>query len=408
MPDVAVVGAGPAGLMAAEMAASAGCRVVVYERMPRPARKFLMAGRGGLNLTHTRPLHDFLATYRDPEGHVARAVAAFPPEALIAWCRDLGIETRVGTSGRVFPVTWKASPLLRSWLRRLDAAGVTLKAGHNWTGWDDDGALVFETAQGPRRVRPNATILALGGASWPRLGSNGAWLETMAAADVATRPWAPSNCGLVIEWSAHVVERWAGAPLKRIAVRVAGTDAWMRGEAVITRTGLEGGAIYALGAQVRDALAAPGPAVLELDLRPDFALSDLSARLATAPGKQSLATVLRKRAGLQPQAAAVLRDGADQLDRSNPQQMASAIKAVRLSVTGLQGLDRAISSVGGVAGDAIGSDMMLKARPGTFVAGEMFDWDAPTGGFLLQACFATGRVAGTSAAAWAALCGRGG
>jgi uncharacterized flavoprotein (TIGR03862 family) len=395
-PAIAVIGAGPAGLMAAERLATAGARVTVFDRMPSPGRKFLMAGRGGLNLTHSEPFEMFVTRYNSGQSHVSDAVKACPPEAVVAWANGLGQETFVGSSGRVFPKAMKASPLLRAWLARLTGLGVMLRLNTRWTGWSDEGTLRFEAARGEAQPDEtfDATVLALGGASWPRLGSDGAWRETLASAGVEVAPLQPSNAGFVIDWSPHVRAKYLGEPLKRISLTHGNARA--RGEAVITARGLEGGAVYALGAAVRDALAA-GPAFIHVDLRADLGVAELAIRLQAPRGKDSLANFIRKRAGITAAAIAVLREAHGANLPASSMELAAAIKAVPLTVTRLGGLDRAISTAGGVTWDAIDAQYMLRAKPGVFVAGEMIDWDAPTGGYLMQATFATACAAADGA-----------
>ena len=393
----AVVGAGPAGLAAAEGLAQAGVAVTVFDRMPSPGRKFLMAGRGGLNLTHSEPEDRFLSRYGAAAERLAPFIAACPPSALIAWCEGLGQATFTGSSGRVFPKAMKASPLLRAWLRRLDALGVTIRTRMDWRGWDDGGRLVFADGDGrTESVAADVTILALGGASWPRLGSTGAWAEVLRARGVAVEPFTPSNAGVLVSWSDHV-RRLAGSPLKRIAAGVGGRS--VKGEAVITRTGLEGGAIYALTDALRAALAA-GPATLTLDLRPDLAVDALAAKLAH--GRKGLSTANRlRRAGLDPAHAAILREAGPL--PADAAELARRIKAVPVAVAGLAGLERAISSAGGVPWDEVDGALMLKRAPGTFVCGEMLDWEAPTGGYLLQGCFSTAHAAARGALSFAGV-----
>ncbi|HEY8564337.1 MAG TPA: TIGR03862 family flavoprotein [Beijerinckiaceae bacterium] len=397
-PQVAVIGGGPAGLMAAETLARGGVAVTVYDRMPSLARKFLMAGRGGLNLTHSEPFDRFLAAYEGAPAPILDAVRAFTPDELRAWCEGLGEPVFVGSSGRVFPVSLKASPLLRAWLRRLEALGVKVALRYAWAGFEGDD-LLFVGPGGERvAARPDAAVLALGGASWPRLGSDGAWTEALRGIGVAVAPLAPANMGVRIAWSDHVRERFAGAPLKRIALALDGRS--VRGEAIVTRDGLEGGAVYTLSAPIREAFEAAGTARLTVDLRPDLSEGALAQRLAASRKGESLANKLRKAAGLSPVASAVLREGHGLALPTEPEGLATAVKAVPITVTGLQGLDRAISTAGGIALNEIDRAFMLRRRPGTFVAGEMLDWEAPTGGYLLQASFATGVAAGRGVLGW--------
>jgi uncharacterized flavoprotein (TIGR03862 family) len=402
MSRVAVIGGGPAGLMAAERLAQAGIAVTVYDRMASVARKFLLAGRGGLNLTHSEPLEDFLARYSPPEGLLRDAIEAFPPQQLRAWCEALGQPTFVGTSGRIFPQAMKASPLLRAWLRRLESAGVTFAMRHRFIGWRD-GALCFARPDGMTvSDRPDATVLALGGASWPRLGSDGGWVATLAEAGVTVTPLRPANCGFLVPWSEPFRSRRAGAPLKRIAVTFAGRT--LRGEAVIVADGLEGDAIYALSEPLREAVTCEGSALLTIDLRPDVSHADLAAQIARGRKKDSLSTTLRKIGKLSAAAIDLMREAAvhDRLHLGDmpPTELAALIKAVPLRLTGIAGIARAISTAGGVSFDEIDRNFMLRKLPGVFVAGEMLDWEAPTGGYLLQASFATGIAAADGAIAW--------
>ena len=391
-----VVGAGPAGLMAAEVVAAAGHRVTVVERMPSAGRKLLMAGRGGLNLTHSEDIEAFLARYGSSRSLVEPAIRTFPPSALIAWAEALGQPTFVGSSGRVFPRAMKASPLLRAWLARLEAAGVVLRTRQRLVGIAPDLALTLEGPDGARTdLTADAVVLAMGGASWPRLGSDGSWTTLLAVAGIDVRPLQPSNVGVAIAWSPKTAERFAGTPLKRIAASCG--QATERGEAILTRTGLEGGAVYALSPALREALDRDGIARLMLDLRPDIAADALAARLAGARKGDSLSNKLRKAAQLSPAAIAILRDATGNDLPADPTALSAIIKAVPLRVTGLMGLDRAISTAGGIAAGEIDPHFMLKRFPGVFVAGEMIDWDAPTGGSLLQASLATGFAAGHGA-----------
>jgi uncharacterized flavoprotein (TIGR03862 family) len=370
---------------------------MVVEAMPSPARKFLMAGRGGLNLTHSEPLDRFLSRYAPADPLLLQAIRDFPPEDLRAFAAGLGQATFVGSSGRVFPVAMKASPLLRAWLSRLAGLGVGLETRRRWLGWTASGALAIERADGGvEAVTPKATILAMGGASWPRLGSDGRFALLLAAQGVVVTPLRPANGGLLIAWSPTVAERHQGQPLKRIALSLG--EVGRRGEVVITRQGLEGGAAYALSGVVRDALARMGHAAVTLDLRPDESVEALAARLARRRPGASLSTHLRKALSLPPAAIAVLRE-AGPLPQE-PEALAGRIKAIPLAVAGVAGLERAISTAGGVAFAAVDSAFMLRRLPGVFVAGEMLDWEAPTGGYLLQACFATGAAAGRGALAF--------
>ena len=389
----AVIGGGPAGLMAAETLAEAGCLVTVYDRMPSFGRKLLMAGVGGLNLTHSEGMEAFLSRYRGMP--LDSMVEAFPPAALRGWCEDLGQETFVGSSGRVFPKSLKASPLLRAWLRRLSELGVQSRLRHRWTGWQGD-ALVFDAPDGPVEAVHDATILALGGASWAKLGSDGAWSRIVEGAGVATAPFKPANCGFEVGWREHVGATFAGTPMKSIALSFG--DRMVRGEAMVSETGIEGGAVYALSPDLRDAIDATGSARLIIDLKPDNDLARLAARFEDGRQGDTVTSRLRK-VGLPPVSIAVLREGVRSLPR-DPVTLAGAIKAVPIMLTGTGGMARAISSAGGVRAEAIDSALMLRAKPGCFVAGEMLDWEAPTGGYLLQACFASGRAAARGALDW--------
>ncbi|MBA4131923.1 MAG: aminoacetone oxidase family FAD-binding enzyme [Hyphomicrobium sp.] len=398
MKHVAIIGAGPAGLAAAETLSANGLRVTIFERMPSPARKFLMAGRGGLNLTHSEALETFLPRYGASAANLTRYIEAHPPVDVVAWAEGLGQETFAGSSGRIFPKAMKASPLLRAWLRRLDAHGVEIKLRHTWTGWSDDGQpLISNNGAPPAPIACDATILALGGASWPRLGSDGAWRETLVKSGITVTPLVASNCGLLIGWSDHFRTRYAGEPIKRLAVTFEGDT--QRGEAVITRQGLEGGAVYALSSTIAARTHGGGWANIVLDLKPDEPHDIIANRLRRPRGKDSVANWLRKCLKLSPAAIGLLREASRDLPNS-PDDLARLIKALPLTVIGTSGLDRAISTAGGVAFDDLDDNLMLRARPGTFVAGEMLDWDAPTGGYLLQATLATGTAAAHGVIAW--------
>jgi uncharacterized flavoprotein (TIGR03862 family) len=400
--SVAIIGAGPAGLMAAEVLAQAGVDVTVYDAMPSAGRKLLMAGRGGLNLTHSEPLPVFLARYGRAEPNLEAAIDAFPPQALRDWSAALGEATFVGSSGRVFPKAFKASPLLRAWLRRLDSQGVRLALRHRWTGWDERGRLQFQTPDGPRDIGGGAVVLALGGASWPRLGSDGAWAETLANKGVKISPLRPANSGFTVAWSDIFRDRFEGQPLKGLALSFGAHT--VRGEAIVTRGGIEGGAIYALSADLRRAVDAAGQATLHIALRPDIAASDLIARLSAPRGKQSLANFLRKAAHLSPVATGLLQEAAKtsavSLSSLSPADLAQLINAVPIRLTGTASIARAISTAGGIAFDELDDNLMIRRLPGVFAAGEMLDWEAPTGGYLLQAAFATGAAAGRGVLKW--------
>lgn len=385
--SVAIIGAGPAGLFAAEILSAKGLAVTLYDRMPSPARKFLLAGRGGLNLTHSEPIEAFLGRYGTTRPLMEKALARFSPEDLRAWAAGLGEDTFTGSSGRVFPKSFKASPLLRAWLRRLDAQGVRLHTRYEWQGFAADGALRFATPEGERNVHGDAVLLALGGASWPRLGADGGWAQIVKERGVAVVPFRPANAGWLIAWSDHVT-RFAGQPLKRVVVSCG--DAHARGDVMLTRTGIEGGPVYALGPQLRAALDTKNRATITLDLRPDLSQDALAKKLRSARKGASLAKRLAQ-AGLSPAMASVLRE--DRALPAEPEALAARIKTLPLNVEGFAGLERAISSAGGIALDACDERMMVKTMPGIFVAGEMLDWEAPTGGYLLQACFATGALA---------------
>jgi uncharacterized flavoprotein (TIGR03862 family) len=400
--NVAVIGAGPAGLMAAEVLAQGGAGITVYDAMPSAGRKFLMAGRGGLNLTHSEPLPEFLMRYGEAMPRLTAAVTAFPPDALRAWSEALGQPTFVGSSGRVFPGAFKASPLLRAWLRRLDAMGVQFKLRHRWTGWGDDGNLSFQTPDGKRAVDADATVLALGGASWPRLGSDGGWVETLAARGVPISPLKPANCGFTVAWSDIFRDRFEGHPLKGIALSFGVRTE--RGEAVITRIGIEGGAIYALSSDLREAIARSGQAILRIALRPDLELQDLVAQLSRPRGKQSLSNFLRRTVHLSPVAIGLLQEAAiasaATLSSLSIASVAGLINAVPIPLNGLAPIARAISTAGGIPFEELDADFMIRRLPGVFASGEMLDWEAPTGGYLLQASFATGAAAGRGALKW--------
>jgi uncharacterized flavoprotein (TIGR03862 family) len=388
--------------MAAEVLLRGDVAVTLYDRMPTAGRKFLLAGRGGLNLTHSEELERLLSRYGAAMPRLRPAIEAFSPAALRAWCEGLGQATFVGSSGRVFPEAFKASPLLRAWLQRLGAAGVEFKPRHYWTGWNDDGSPVFAGPQGHATVHADATVLALGGASWPRLGSDGGWVDAMVKAGIKVTPLTPSNCGFTTHWSDAFRNRFEGQPLKRVELSFGGCK--VRGEAIITRSGLEGGCIYALSALLREAIGSVGEATVHVDLRPDVTIPVLEERLGAPRGKQSLSTFLRKRVALAPTAIGLLHEAAiaspERLGAMTPAALAQLIKAVQIRLTGVAPLASAISTAGGIAFEEVDEHFMLRRKPGVFVAGEMLDWDAPTGGYLMQASFATGVAAGHGALEW--------
>lgn len=401
MSEIAIIGGGPAGLIAAETLAGAAHRVTVYERMPSVARKFLMAGRGGLNLTHSEDFKRFVTRYGTAQGWLEPLITRFSPDDMGHWANGLGAETFIGSSGRVFPDAMKASPLLRAWLTRLETLGVTFRTRHDWRGWDPSGALLFATPAGEVQARPDATVLALGGASWPRLGSDGGWVTLLQGKGIAITPLEPSNCGVLCDWSEHLLARHVGEPLKRVVLAIGGQEAI--GEMVITRKGLEGGVIYALSGAIRAALTG-GDGQFMADLRPDLPQHAIADRLGLSRKGDSLANRLRKGAGLSSGAIALLQEHAARagmrLADLPPNALARQIKALPLGFRGFSGLERAISTAGGVSREACDANLMLKAMPGVFVAGEMLDWDAPTGGYLLQASFATGIAAAKGAMDW--------
>lgn len=411
MPDrtahatqVCIVGGGPAGLMAAETANAAGLRVEVFEAKGSVGRKFLIAGKGGLNLTHSEPRPAFDARYRERSAEVARWLDAFDADALRTWARELGVETYVGTSGRVFPMDRKAAPLLRAWVRRLRERGVRFHVHHRWRGWDDDGALRFETPEGDALVRADATVLALGGGSWPQLGSDGAWVPTLRDRGIDLAPLQPSNCGFDIDWSAHLAQKQAGAPLKPVVLYwrdLDGNERALQGECVLTETGIEGSAIYAASTDLREVIARDGDAMLWLDLAPGRSEERLRGELATPHGKRSIGEHLRRRTGLDAAKAALLFEALPREAMEDAARIAAMIKRLPLRLKRARPLAEAISTAGGVRLEGLDDGLQSNAMPGVFCAGEMLDWEAPTGGYLLTACFAGGLIAGRGAAQYA-------
>jgi hypothetical protein len=395
---IAILGGGPAGLMAAEAAVAGGAAVDLYDAMPSVGRKFLLAGKGGLNLTHSEPLDSFLSRFGARRERMAPLLKTFGAGELRAWARGLGIETRVGSSGRVFPAGMKAAPLLRAWLNRLRAGGARFHVRHRWTGWAGDGALRFATPRGERTARADAVVLALGGASWPQLGSDGAWAPLLAERGVDVRPLLPSNCGFDAAWSDHLRLRYSGAPVKTVTASFG--EARRQGEFIVTGHGVEGGLIYALAAPLRDAIAARGAAVLLVDLAPGWPAERLVSELARPRGSRSLSSHIQSRTGLKGVKVGLLRELVPAADFADPAKLAAAIKSLPLKLLAVRPIAEAISTAGGVSFEALDERLMIRALPGVFCAGEMLDWEAPTGGYLLTACLATGRVAGNGALAW--------
>ncbi len=395
--QVAIIGGGPAGLMAAEVLSAAGLCVTVYDAMPTFARKFLLAGKSGLNITHSEDFARFAERFGSASPRLRPALDAFTPEDVRQWATGLGTETFVGTSGRVFPTVMKASPLLRAWLKRLESQGVTLKTRHRWIGFDGDG-FQFETADGETTIRPDAALLALGGASWPRLGSNAAWVPWLKGQGITVHDLQPANCGFDVAWSDFFIERFAGAPLKSVSTTSdAGT---YPGEFVISRHGIEGSLVYAHSAALRERLLRDGKALLTVDLMPGRVQERLARDLTRQDAKASFSNRLRKGAGLDGVKAALIRELCPEATRMPVEQLADLIKALPIPVLRPRPIAEAISSAGGIAWSEINERYMLKSRPGLFAAGEMIDWEAPTGGYLLTACFATGRAAAGGIKDW--------
>lgn len=402
---IAIVGGGPAGLMAAEVARAAGAEVDVHDALGSVGRKFLLAGKGGLNLTHSDPFERFVTRYAERHREVGEWLRAFDADALRDWARGLGVDTFVGSSGRVFPSDLKAAPLLRGWLRRLRASGVSFHMHQRWLGWDEAGALRFATPDGEQRVSADALVLALGGASWPVLGSDGAWVEPLRAQGIDVAPLQPANCGFDVGWSEHFSTRHAGAPLKSVAMAVddGGDATSVHGECVISATGIEGSLVYALAARLREAINRDGFATLLIDLAPGRDVVRLAAELSKPRGKRSLSEHWRRQAGIDGVKAGLLHEFVDKAVIADPAQLAAAIKRLPIRLLRPRPIAEAISTAGGVRFEALDENLMLRQRPGVFCAGEMIDWEAPTGGYLLTACFASGLRAGTGAARWLAV-----
>ncbi|MDQ0375619.1 NAD(P)/FAD-dependent oxidoreductase [Cellulomonas humilata] len=396
-----VVGGGPAGLIAAEVLARAGVAVTVYDRMPSPARKFLLAGHGGLNLTHSEDRHGFLARYGSSADRLAPMLDVFGPDDLRDWCAGLGEQPFVGSSGRVFPRSFRATPLVRAWLSRLADLGVRIERRTRWTGWTDEGLRLTALDGQETEVAADVTVFALGGASWPRLGSDGGWVGPFSDRGVTVAPLRPANVGMRVGWTDTFADRFEGTPLKHVALTVQGRPGpAVQGDAMVTRAGIEGGPVYAIGAAARDAVEADGRCVLVVDLRPALTVDHLADRLQRRRPKDSGSNWLRRTLGLDPVGIALLREAGGGALPTDPREMAALVKAVPVVVVATMPIEKAISTAGGIAWSEVDDALMLRRLPGTFVAGEMLDWEAPTGGYLLQASFSTGVVAANGALAW--------
>ncbi|KLR60206.1 flavoprotein, HI0933 family/uncharacterized flavoprotein, PP_4765 family [Actinobacteria bacterium IMCC26207] len=404
-PSAAVIGGGPGGLMAAEVLARAGASVTVYEHMPSMGRKFLIAGRGGLNITHSEPLEQFMTRYGDKQNALAQSVSAFPPESVQAWCESLSQKTFVGSSGRIFPLGFRATELLRSWLVDLETLGVSLQTSHRWLGWDQaTGALLVAADEKnsdpiqPQQLFPDITIMSLGGGSWQRTGSDGRWVPKFEEMGINVHKLRPANSGFLVDWTAEFITKFEGMPVKNVSVQARGNP--VRGEMMITADGIEGGCVYAVGRELRAACDAQGNTVMLIDLRPDLRVEQVEQRLSTAKPKESTSTLLRRTIGLPPVAIGLLREATKNVLPRQAFDMAVLIKSLPLQVVATEELDRAISTAGGVAFEELDDRFMLHRLPGVFVAGEMIDWEAPTGGYLLQATLSTAVAAANGALSW--------
>ena len=404
-PSAAVIGGGPGGLMAAEVLARAGASVTVYEHMPSMGRKFLIAGRGGLNITHSEPLEQFMTRYGDKQDALAQSVSAFPPEAIQAWCEGLSQKTFVGSSGRVFPLGFRATELLRSWLVELETLGISLQTSHRWLGWDQaTGALLVAADEKnsdqipPQQLFPDITIMSLGGGSWQRTGSDGRWVPKFEEIGINVHKLRPANSGFLVDWTAEFISKFEGMPVKNVSVQASGNP--VRGEMMISAEGIEGGCVYAVGRELRAACDAQGNTVMLIDLRPDLSVEQVEQRLSTAKPKESTSTLLRRTIGLPPVAIGLLREVTKNVLPRQASEMAALIKSLPLQVLATEELDRAISTAGGVAFEELDDHFMLRRLPGVFVAGEMIDWEAPTGGYLLQATLSTAVAAANGALSW--------
>ena len=404
-PSAAVIGGGPGGLMAAEVLARAGASVTVYEHMPSMGRKFLIAGRGGLNITHSEPLEQFMTRYGDKQDALAQSVSAFPPEAIQAWCESLSQKTFVGSSGRVFPLGFRATELLRSWLVDLETLGVSLQTSRRWLGWDQaTGALLVAADEKnsdlipPQQLFPDITIMSLGGGSWQRTGSDGRWVPRFEEIGINVHKLRPANSGFLVDWTAEFITKFEGMPVKNVSVQARGNP--VRGEMMISAEGIEGGCVYAVGRELRAACDAQGNTVMLIDLRPDLSVEQVEQRLSTAKPKESSSRLLRRTIGLPPVAIGLLREVTKNVLPRQASDLAVLIKSLPLQVLATEELDRAISTAGGVAFEELDDRFMLRRLPGVFVAGEMIDWEAPTGGYLLQATLSTAVAAAKGALSW--------
>ena len=398
--SVVVIGAGPAGLMAAEVISARGVKVDVYDSMPSLGRKFLMAGKSGLNITHSEPFEQFVARYGKRRAQIEPMLKRFGPDELRQWVHSLGIETFVGTSGRVFPagVGMKASPLLRAWLKRLAESGVTFHLRHKWMGWLPGKSLKFESPEGDKVIKADAVVLALGGGSWPRLGSDGAWVHWLEQAGAQVEPLKPSNCGFDVDWTSHFRERFEGCPIKSVVLSFGAFR--QQGEFIVTNEGVEGGLIYAASALLRDEIELRGSATLTLDLVPDRSYEWLVERLSKPRGSRTMASHLEKTVGIKGVKAGLLREFVPKDDFVHVERLAYFIKNLSVLLVATRPLEEAISSAGGITFESLDEQLMLRSMPGVFCAGEMLDWEAPTGGYLLTACFASGYTAGVGVLKW--------
>lgn len=396
--QVIIIGGGPAGLMAAEVLLARGLQTSLFEAKPAPGQKFLVAGKGGLNLTHSEPRADFLSRYGPRRPQIEAWLDAFGPDELRHWAHGLGAETYIGSSGRVFPKEMKAGPLLKAWLDRLQASGLQIHTRHKWVGWGKDHELLFETPQGEKNLPADAVLLALGGGSWPELGSDGSWIPILEKHQVEIAPLKPANCGFDVEWTSHFREKFAGEPVKSAAVTLKGIR--KLGEFIITEYGLEGSLIYAISAQVRDEIERSGNAIITLDLTPNWTAKEVFQKLSRPRGSHSISKHLKRTLNISGVKSGLLWEFVPREDFSDPERLAGAVKSLPIPLVAPRPLEEAISSAGGVRFESLDDQLMLRALPGVFCAGEMLDWEAPTGGYLLSACFASGYWAGLGMANW--------